>query len=152
VLRSASLVGADLRGADLTAADLTGADLRGARLESADQPNHGGTMPELTPHLTETDDGAQLRVSVGQAIEIALGEGTTGYQWRDDSPADQPLVLSSSDFAPPTQTAAGAFGQRHFRFEAVRPGPAAVHLVLQQPWDLDSAPDRTFEVGVEVSP
>ena len=155
VAQGASLVGADLSGANLITADLRGADLSGARFDGADlsgatlDPGALTTEGTAMLQLGDADDGRTVDVATGATVDVALGEGTTGYQWANATSDDETLELESEEFETPRADAAGAFGRRHFRFRVA--GSGTIRLELAQPWDRAATPDRTFTATVNAT-
>ena len=99
-------------------------------------------------HLTRADHGGRLTVAVGDAVVVTLPErATTGYRWEPDvDPAA--LRVESAEPAAAAEPR-GAPGERVLRVVALRPGPAALRLVLKRSWEAEAA--ETFEVALDVS-
>jgi predicted secreted protein len=176
-IMAANLRGANLTGARLGGAVLTGTDLTAAVMEGTELPQSGlsdaivgatSAASELTLSvdregnaggpsrtvLDEYDSGRHVTVPVGATIDIDLSEGATGYRWavalEESSGVGSVVVAHSPRYESPTSTAAGAFRRVVFPVTAVAPGYAEIVLVLRQPWNPESEPDRRFKMRATV--
>ena len=101
-------------------------------------------------HFSQPDNGAVVDASVGDVIELGMGESASGgYRWTVASaPTD------TVDAAAPTyEFEAGKVGGSsvaHFRFTVKSAGRSAIRLEYKRPWEEGEPPLRTFEMTVEV--
>ena len=98
--------------------------------------------------LTQADDGGRLAVAVGDAVVVSLPErATTGYRWEPQVDPDALRVESAEPVADAEPR--GAPGERVVRVVALRPGEAALRLVLKRSWEAEAA--ERFEVALDVA-
>jgi len=123
-------------------------DRKGKRLD----PPGDGTGP---PSLGKADSGRTVTVAVGATILVKLaGNPTTGYQWRTakltgDAVKQQGKPAYEARQHPPGMVGVG--GTYTFKFEAVKPGSAALTLHYVRPWEKGKPPAETFQVKIVVA-
>jgi inhibitor of cysteine peptidase len=98
--------------------------------------------------LTREDAGGRRRVRVGEPIQVSLPEApTTGYRWQAD--VDPGALRQVEDRFDPPGEARGGTGERAATFEAVRPGPARLRLVLRRSWEQEPAEEFAVDLDVQ---
>jgi inhibitor of cysteine peptidase len=101
--------------------------------------------------LTEENDGQSVRISTGQQLVISLdGNPTTGYTWDVDTTNEDVLKQIGEPEFKASSGALGAGGVMTLAFEALSQGNTTLKLVYHRPWEQGVAPEKTFEVNVEV--
>jgi inhibitor of cysteine peptidase len=83
-------------------------------------------------------------------VVTLAGNPTTGYNW---IPAPQEPSLLEQVGEPkvtPASDLLGAPGMIVLQFKAAAAGETTLHLDYKRTWDLDTPPERTFEVSVVV--
>ncbi|MEI7636761.1 MAG: protease inhibitor I42 family protein [Syntrophus sp. (in: bacteria)] len=105
-----------------------------------------------TIELTEKDNGAVMKVQLGDQIKVTVpGNPTTGYTWE--------LAAISVDILEPglepeyirDSTLTGAGGRFTFRFTARSQGYTKVILAYLRTWEKDMLPVKTFEMTADVN-
>ena len=122
-------------------------DTKGKQLE----PPATGGQPKV---LTKADNGSMLEMTVGATIEVQLkGNPTTGYQWRAaklEGDAVKQVGETKYQTRPHQPGMVGVGGTFTFRFEAVKPGTAALALHYLRPWEKGKPPAESFAIKVRV--
>lgn len=98
-----------------------------------------------TRALTESDNGSEVTVEVGDVIEVALEENpSTGYSWH---PAALPgmLELVGDDYVEPDTDLVGAPGTRELRFEVIAEDAGILRLEYIRPFDDPPVAERIVE-------
>ena len=96
--------------------------------------------------LTESDNGGELSVAVGDAIEIALPENPgTGYRWIVRAGGEPCLSLESERFER-VGSMPGRGGVHHWTFKTVAAGSAAIEMSYVRPWEKNVPPARSFTI------
>ena len=116
----------------------------------------------MTTHVISSS-GATVAAQAGDRIELHLPENpTTGFLWEVSATPDG-IRLLGSELSLGQPLTPGAGGERTFVFvvddmgvdEAADTGAGAdareLQLVLRQPWDAATPPERTFVVSVRAS-
>ncbi len=99
--------------------------------------------------LDETADGKEVRLRVGEELEIALRETrTTGYRW-EVVDGGAPACRIVQDSVEPGRGAPGASGLRVWRLRAAQAGAATVALEYRRPFG-GGEPARRFTLRVVV--
>jgi inhibitor of cysteine peptidase len=102
--------------------------------------------------VTEEDDGASVRLDVGQELRVMLESNpSTGYTWVVEE--DTSGILESA--GEPTweasdPSAVGSPGMSTLVFEGVRPGQTELVLSYRRPWEMTVTPDASFSLDVAV--
>lgn len=109
--------------------------------------------PEWDVNTTQV--GEERELAVGAFLDIELpANASTGYGWevKEDGqpvlrqvPAPEPAAA-----AEPPRPMPGAGGLSRWRFVAVQPGSASLHLVYRRPWENDAPPAREVRYRVVV--
>lgn len=109
-----------------------------------DRPQTRGWVNHLMLRLTETDDGREIDVGVGEILELALPETSgTGFSWAFTSRGESILALEKEYYA---ADAAPGSGRMHcWRLKAIAPGNAMLKLDYARPWE-KRASVRSFSV------
>ena len=104
-----------------------------------------------TKTIGASDAGKTISLTVGDTLEMTLeGNPTTGFNWAADS-LDTSILKQVGDPAfTPSSTAIGAGGQVVLNFEAVGSGGTTLHLIYHRSWETGVAPEKTFDVTVQV--
>jgi inhibitor of cysteine peptidase len=106
----------------------------------------------MTIALTETDDGSQIRVQVGDAIELRLPEiASTGYRWSTEDLEPNIFGLNEAGADYPDE-AIGARGYARFLITLRATGTGTLRLKYWRPWEGEASVQRRFVVDVEVTP
>ena len=101
--------------------------------------------------LAAEDDGAEVRVDVGDEIEIALeGNPTTGYTWAVADAAGGIVELKGEIKFTAQSDLVGAGGMQELEFEAVREGTGELRLIYHRPFEQGVEPLEEFTVTVVV--
>jgi predicted secreted protein len=98
--------------------------------------------------LDETAAGSTIDLTIGEEVQLSLGENpTTGFRWRLP-PAGAPdvVALVGDRFAPGGRTGQG--GVRVLRLRGARAGTARLALALGRSWQADAA--RAFALTLVV--
>jgi inhibitor of cysteine peptidase len=105
---------------------------------------------QLSRTYAQDDDGALVRVAVGEAFAVRLPENrTTGYRWQLMDKGDAPVALTGDDFVAPPDARSGATGEHVWHFSARATGEAQIRLVYARRWDSESA-GKTFTLRVAI--
>ena len=98
------------------------------------------TPPEITIHIGEAQNGAQIDVPVNERFAVELvGVPTAGYLWTIASMPE--FITRAGDAGGPTmteQTEPGFTGGRHWEvllFAALEAGEGELVLVQKRPWE-----------------
>ena len=103
-----------------------------------------------TLEATRSDDGATLRVAVGDRVALRLPENAgTGYLWTLDE-ADGVRVVDDRR-EQPADAGAGATGLRVLELAVDEPGAHELHLRLQRPWEPASSAVDEMTLAVEAT-
>lgn len=98
--------------------------------------------------VNETQNGASLRVGVGDILVIDLRENpTTGYRWLIDEATG---VTPVGDEFSAISLAPGAGGKRKLSFIAPTPGLFHIQASLCRSWEQAAAPQAQFRVTIQV--
>jgi inhibitor of cysteine peptidase len=109
----------------------------------------GAGVPELI--LTEAQNGARLKVRVGDTVMVSLSESAgTGYRWMVVS-LDQAYVRIAEQSYQSTSTAIGGSGVAVWRLTTTRPGRTRVELKKARPWESGEAKSQHFAIDLEVA-
>lgn len=104
--------------------------------------------------IAESQNGSTLKVPLGKAFAIRLGEnkGSTGFRWVVAS-APTELGAPKESYTPAGQPGQiGSGGTKTFAWKkTTAPGKHRIALELVQPWNA-TKPARKFAVTVEVTP
>ncbi len=89
--------------------------------------------------LTETSNGEEVALAVGQSFMIALPENpTTGYRWAFTK-TGAPQCELLADFFEADSHQTGGSGTHEWRFRADAPGTATIQMELTRGWDRKAA-------------
>ncbi len=103
-----------------------------------------------TVEATRSDDGATLRVAVGDRVALRLPESAgTGYLWTLDEAAGVHVVDDRRE--QPEGAGAGATGLRVLEVAVDEPGAHELRLRLQRPWEPASSAVDEMTLGVEAT-
>ena len=106
----------------------------------------------FTPTLTGGDAGKTIVLKLGDTLAATLeGNPTTGYIWVMDPAENSILKQVGEPEAVPETELLGASAMITLKFEAIKAGQTGLKLVYRQPWDKDTAPQKTFEAFVVVN-
>lgn len=104
----------------------------------------------MTLELDPVHAGSRQALTVGEQAVVRLPESaTTGYRWQADY--DGAALRLINDRSESAETPRGASGDRILTFEAVRAGPASLHLAKRRSWESE-APVEEFTVELDVLP
>lgn len=118
--------------------------VRAPRTEPARGPRGENAM-----RLDERADGTEVRLSVGEMLEIVLAETpTTGYRW-DVVDGGAPACSITRDAFEPGALAPGAPGHHTWWITAAQAGTGTVSLVYRQPFG-GGEPARRFTLRMVV--
>ncbi len=106
--------------------------------------------------LDNNDSGSRIELSKGDEISITLESNpSTGYTWQVVEIDNQVIKqLGEPEFILPGETnhpQPGKGGVEIFRFSAVSPGRANLHLIYVRSWDEDQQPAQEFFIDVVVN-
>ena len=102
-------------------------------------------MAEIT--VTSAHNGSAVTVGAGDTVVVRLPENpTTGYRWHVTGGG----APSGDDFTPASGGAAGAAGERVFRFTARASGAMSLELQLRREWESGAMPESRFVVTISV--
>ncbi len=97
--------------------------------------------------VDEAANGTEVRVEVGEALEVVLAEGrSTGYRWNVASDGAPVCRLERDRFEAPSETP-GAPGRHSWTLTAVQAGAADVEFAYARPFG-SAAPVRRFTLRV----
>jgi len=97
--------------------------------------------------IDEADNGREVRVALGEIIELRLPENrTTGFKWIIKSSGEPVCGLLDDRFIAGEKTHGGG-GTRQWRLRAVAAGTAHLELALSRSWE-GQPPARTFKITV----
>lgn len=103
----------------------------------------------MTVRLSETDNGALVRVQASEEVVLELLENpTTGYRWMIETTGDTVREIES-DYVP-SSAAIGGGGRRSVRFIAAHPGTAEVRAALRRSWEPPEQSLKQFAVTIHV--
>jgi len=95
----------------------------------------------------ETASGDEVRVRVGQELEVVLSETpTTGYRWKVVSDGAPVCRIERDEFQAPSPTP-GAPGRHIWTFSAAQAGAAGIELAYRRSFGA-SEPARRFTLRV----
>ena len=103
--------------------------------------------------ITETGNGHEASVKIGQRLLIKLGSNpTTGYEW-GVAETDEKLLApdGETEFDVPTSAMAGAPTVQTLFFKAKAKGKVALELHYARPWEKDKAPEKIYKVTVNIT-
>lgn len=104
-----------------------------------------------TQTLTKVDDGQTVELKAGDTLIIELqGNPSTGFSWELFHTDETILRLVGEPEFTQQGNMLGSGGTFTFTFEAVDPGETSLVLVYHRPWEVDTAPEDTFELTVQV--
>lgn len=107
-------------------------------------------MP-MTITVTECDDGAQVRVHVGDTLELRLPENaTTGYRWALDERDSEVFGPCEKHGEYPCKTT-GSGGEAVFRVKVRAAGHAALRAKYWRRWEGETSVRRRFTVNAEAT-
>lgn len=102
--------------------------------------------------LTERDDGRQIRVQVGETIEIRLPENApAGYRWGVDGLDERLFELTEERADYPTATT-GSAGVTYLRFTVLAPGEGTLRLKYWRSWEGAAGVLKRFTLDVQALP
>ena len=111
----------------------------------------GGVPAPVTRHITETDAGRLIELSVGDRLEVTLSSNpTTGFQWEVSHGDATVLRPVGEPKSAPAGEAVGSPGSTTLLFEAVASGETQLVLIYHRPFEKGVPAARTFEVPVRV--
>ena len=104
--------------------------------------------------LTDTNNGGQVTVKVGQTINLQLESNpSTGFGW-EVSQVDTTLLAQKGDktYAPASQnkSVAGGGGWEYFHFTVQQKGETTLKLIYHRSWEKGVEPAQTFEVKIHI--
>jgi inhibitor of cysteine peptidase len=100
--------------------------------------------------LTESDNGRNVGIRIGESIRIALPENaTTGYRWAIDR-CDEEFVQPDAEEVRYPENAIGSGGEIAFRFRGMKAGFGEVMLKYWRHWEGDASVIARFRVRIEV--
>ena len=108
-----------------------------------------GPSKAMEVHLTESANGREVELRVGQSLVLSLPENrTTGYSWQlvKNGAAVCRLV---EDVNEQTAQRIGSPGSHRWRFVAEKPGVSTIEMHLIRPWKADEV-TRSFSLKVRV--
>ncbi|MCK5120616.1 MAG: protease inhibitor I42 family protein [Methylococcales bacterium] len=98
--------------------------------------------------LTEAQNGNLVSATIDDSIILKLPENpTTGYRW--ELQTSDNLVKVADDFVSALD-GIGAGGERRLHFLVQTIGVARIEAVLRRNWEASIAPQRSFNVLIEV--
>lgn len=101
-----------------------------------------------TVEATRSDDGATLRVAVGDRVALRLPENAgTGYLWTLEEADGVRIVDDRRE--QPSGGGAGATGLRVLELAVDEPGAHELRLRLQRPWEPASSAVDEMTLGVQ---
>jgi len=101
--------------------------------------------------MSETDDGREISVAVGETVELELPETSgSGFRWAFTSSGES-IVALEKEYSANTATAPGSGRMCCWRFKAIAVGNAKLELVYARPWE-KRAPVRSFSVKLRTFP
>ena len=106
-----------------------------------------------TKILTEANNGAAIKVKVGDVVAISLrGNPTTGYSWLTVLDGRPIMQAVGSTYTPDPQPSGmvGGGGTFLFTFKAAKPGQTQISLAYARPWEKGKPPLKTFAVTIQV--
>lgn len=104
-----------------------------------------------TTNIGEGDAGKTIELKTGDTLVVSLdGNITTGYNWVPTIQDPALLKQIGEVEVTPESDALGAGGKIVLKFETTAKGQTTLHLDYKQPWDTETAPEKTFEVTVVV--
>lgn len=100
------------------------------------------------PVFTHKDNANKFRIGKGEEFQVHLTENpATGFQWAILSYSSPNLALIDKKFTQKKDRhMLGAGGIRIFIFKALKPGHAALHLVLKRPWEKEEKYADTYSL------
>lgn len=99
-------------------------------------------------HLEKTQHGSEVRIPVGESLELHLPENpTTGYSWHLQGNENSALQVQETTFQRSSERL-GAGGLRTWRLQATRAGTVELELAYRRPWE--DRPVDTFRITVHV--
>ncbi|HKN13654.1 MAG TPA: protease inhibitor I42 family protein [Candidatus Binatus sp.] len=97
--------------------------------------------------FTDSDDGHEIQVRVGDTFEVSLSETrTTGFSWSIKSVGEPVCSIVADSFANPSTTP-GRSGTHQWTFKVDQPGSATIELHYARQWQ-KSAPARTYTLRI----
>ncbi len=107
-------------------------------------------MPN-TITVTDSDDGGDLRVRVGDTIEVHLPENAAGgYRWALDDDDNGPLECTGtgSNYA---REAVGSAGEAVFAVRVRAAGDTPLRLTYGRPWEGEAGICKRFSIAVHAT-
>jgi predicted secreted protein len=113
---------------------------------------YGATAAEVALTLSESDNGHEVRVHVGQHLRVSLlCSPSTGYSWRLIGEPGPQLSLVSSGMTGKNSDTLGAPQRQDFLFAATSNGIKHLRFEYKRPWDgPGTAPIKTFSVTARI--
>lgn len=101
--------------------------------------------------IGEQDAGKTVELKTGDTLVVALdGNITTGFNWIP-APQDPVLLEQAGEVeVTPDSDLIGAPGKIVLQFIATTQGQTLLHLDYKRAWEVDTPPEKTFEVTVVV--
>ena len=105
-------------------------------------------MAELT--LTESQNGRDFAVGVGDAIVVVLAENGGGHRWLPSSIDERFVVVESQQYEQRSDTI-GSAGMAVWRLRAMGPGRTQFELKKARPWDPDGSIIARYSVTLQIT-
>lgn len=110
----------------------------------------GALLPDKT--FGEGDDGSTATLKKGESLRVSLPENpSTGYSW--NLSLSDGLYLVSDEYVPDSTSPmrVGAGGIHTWDIRATGIGAQQITAFYRRPWEVASAPAKTFSLQVQVS-
>lgn len=103
-----------------------------------------------TRQIREGDNGNRFDFQSGETFYLRLNENlTTGFRWKERFVESEAITLISTDIEKIHPESPGSGGVRVYRFRAMKPGVAKIHLVQERIHDRKIR--KTFAVTIHVT-
>jgi predicted secreted protein len=111
-------------------------------------------IPEVV-NVTETDNGSQVSLGLGQELVVRLGANpSTGYRWQVDEVEESILkqvgMAQYTPAEPGSSPLPGQAGQETMHFKAMGAGQTRLVLAYRRPWEGDAVAEKTFTLQLIV--
>jgi predicted secreted protein len=101
--------------------------------------------------VSESDDGREVDVVVGETVELALPETSgTGYRWVLASHGEPTLALEREYYADPVKTP-GSRRTHYWHFKAIAAGAVQLELKYERPWETTATRSFRLKLRIETS-
>ncbi len=101
--------------------------------------------------LTEEQNGGQVALVVNDQFSVILdGNPTTGYIWEIQTMDSSVLVLQGKPEFTTNSRLRGGPGSFRFTFKALQSGITDLRLIYHRPFEKNKAPERVYEISVEI--